>query len=63
MKTFIIRGSEVVEYEMQVEAKILQDAKQKFSIEVSNAIIDTGEVKSDFTGFQFDICEEVNNEQ
>ena len=35
-KKYILRGSEVVEYELQVEAKDLADANSKFSQQLSS---------------------------
>tara|TARA_R100001015_G_C4631358_1_gene193802 strand:- start:482 stop:688 length:207 start_codon:yes stop_codon:yes gene_type:complete len=63
-KKYILRGSEVVEYELQIEAKDLADAKSKFSQQLSSVTwYKKNDLIANYTGFQWDICEEVTDDE
>jgi hypothetical protein len=64
MKKYIIRASEVIEYVGRYEANTMDEAKQKFSGQVSDVTwYDYEDVHVEYSGFQWDICEEVDDDK
>lgn len=61
-KKYTIRASEVIEYVATYEADSWEEAKSKFSQELSSVTwYKQGNIDSEYTGFQWDICEEVKD--
>lgn len=57
-KKYIIRASEVIEYVAPYEADSWDEAKSKFSQELSSRTwYKEGNIQARYTGFQWDICE------
>tara|TARA_Y100000289_G_C3895841_1_gene136470 strand:- start:510 stop:749 length:240 start_codon:yes stop_codon:yes gene_type:complete len=56
-KKYIIRASEVIEYVAPYEADSWDEAKSKFSQELSSLTwYKHGNIEAKYTGFQWDIC-------
>ena len=57
-KKFVIRASEVIEYVAPYEADSWDEAKSKFSQELSlRTWYKEGNIQARYTDFQWDICE------
>ena len=63
-KKYILRGSEVAEYEGTYEADNIADAKSKFSQQLSSVTwYKKNQLTAKYSGFQWDICEEVTDDE
>tara|TARA_S200002703_G_C3624922_1_gene191899 strand:+ start:315 stop:554 length:240 start_codon:yes stop_codon:yes gene_type:complete len=67
-KKYIIRASEVIEYVAEYTQTdvipSLEEAKSMFSRQVSEVTwYDHAKIKASYSGFQWDICEEVSDDE